>query len=212
MRLFRIFIIVLLFAAAGVGFYLYEDTKLPPQAQPLRPAATTTGSVTTPPPEPEVTLEEMVGELFMVGHWAETPVASTSELIDTYHLGSVVIMSVPEDPTEIRSWVRTWNASSTRPLFIAIDQEGGSVSRLKGPTFIQTSQREIISTSSAYQVGLVRGKELEKLGINLNLAPVLDYASTTDSFMYQRSFASRELTADMAGAMIAGMSESGVIG
>lgn len=159
-----------------------------------------------------VSLEEMVGQLFMVGHWAGAPVASTTALIREYHIGSVIIMSAPEDPNEIKEWVNEWNEASEESLLIAIDQEGGPVSRLKGEGFIQTGQRDIKTAEEAYELGRRRAVELSTLGINMNFAPVLDAALNPDSFMYSRVFQKQEDTPVLADAMLRGFLESGVVG
>ncbi len=151
-----------------------------------------------------------LGGLFMIGHWANTPVASTTALIKEHHFGGVIIMSGPGDPLEIAEWVKEWKAASERPLIIAIDQEGGPVSRLKGTGFITTGQRDIETTKEAYQVGFKRGQELASLGINMNFAPVLDTAKNPDSFMFERVFPDGSEAAALAVAMGKGMEDAGV--
>jgi len=172
----------------------------------------------TTQPAPQATLalepsiESQLGQLFMIGHWAGTPVASTTALIKKYQLGGVVIMSAPENPQAIAQWVIQWNAVSDTPLFISIDQEGGPVTRLKGEQFIQTSQREIDSAMQAYAVGRKRGQELSQLGINMNFAPVLDTAKNPTSFLYSRTFSDTTKSSQLAAALVAGMRDSSVIG
>ena len=168
--------------------------------------------ITIPEQTTAIPLAEKIGQLFIVGHWAKTPVASTTALIKNHHLGGVVIMSAPEDPNEIRAWVNAWQAVSPLPLIIAIDQEGGLVSRLRGPAFTTTSQREILTAEMAYQIGKERGNELATLGINMNFAPVLEKATTPSSFLYERVFADTEHSATLAGALIQGMATAGVTG
>lgn len=68
--------------------------------------------------------------------------------------------------------------------FIAIDQEGGVVSRLSLDATIMPSAMAISATGNpenAYQAGLITGQELRALGINFNLAPVLDINSNHDN-------------------------------
>lgn len=170
----------------------------------------------TPVPQPPKILDlpvaEKVGQLFMVGHWADTPIASTTELIKAVQAGGVIIMSAPADAQEIKTWVKTWNKASKTPLLVAIDQEGGSVNRLQTSSFLQTKQRNIDSEKKAYEVGLQRGQELAALGINMNFAPVLDSAHKPGSFMYDRSFPDRDTSASFASSMIKGFKENGVIG
>jgi beta-N-acetylhexosaminidase len=108
--------------------------------------------------------------------------------------------------------VKEWDAVSKIPLFIAIDQEGGPVSRLKTADFIQTGQSSITTTDQAYAVGLERGQQLSELGINMNFGPVLDTAGSPDSFMHQRVFPSESDAPKLAQALITGMAQSAVVG
>jgi beta-N-acetylhexosaminidase len=157
-----------------------------------------------------IPLETKLGQLFMVGHWADTPVASTTDLIQKYKLGGVVIMSAPENPQDISDWVNQWNEFSQTPLLIAIDQEGGPVTRLKGSGFTQTGQRAISTSAEAYAVGLDRGKELAALGITMNFAPVLDTAKDSSSFMYSRTFPEDTDAVSLAVSLSQGMQKNGV--
>ncbi len=156
-------------------------------------------------------LETASGQVFMIGHWADQPVASTTERIKNYQVGGVIIMSAPEDPNEIKTWITEWQAASIAPLLIAIDQEGGPVSRLRTEGFTTTSQREITSTTTAFTVGKARGSELAALGITLNFAPVVESAENPDSFMYDRVFPNKDTIADLAAALSDGLAEGGII-
>jgi len=66
------------------------------------------------------------------------------------------------------------------PAFIAIDQEGGAVSRLPGDATRIPGAMAIASTGdpeNAYAAGRLTATELRALGVNFNLAPVLDVNS-----------------------------------
>ena len=96
------------------------------------------------------------------------------------------------------------------PLFVAVDQEGEPMSRIE---FIEekTPQSKIENTDQAYQVGFNRGKELKELGINLNLAPVLDTTQRND-FLFERSFQKDpQTTGELAKALIFGQKTAGVL-
>jgi beta-N-acetylhexosaminidase len=74
------------------------------------------------------------------------------------------------------------------PLFIGIDQEGGTVARLK-PPFTQFKGNPYIQTQSeAIDFAITTAKELAKIGVNMNFAPVLDVAWNDDSIMNDRAF------------------------
>ncbi len=211
--------IVFLTGVTGLLFLAITAWRFWPPTTPSTPAGefqTDTKITTTTSNEagsiPNDMTSEKLGQLFIIGHWAHTPVASTTNLIQEHGVGGVIIMSAPEDPATILDWTREWQAVSPTNLLIAIDQEGGPVSRLRGDGFIQTGQREITSPEIAYTVGLTRGRELAALGINLNFAPVLDTTTNPDSFMYQRVFHERSTSHILAAELNNGLAAAGVTG
>ena len=170
-----------------------------------------TGIVAEIPTDP-IPLEEKIGQLFIIGHWIGTPIASTTELIVKHNLGGIIIMGNAEKTTTTKEWVDTWQDASKTPLIVSVDQEGGVVTRYKQENFTQTSQREITDSKTAYETGYKRGSELKSLGINMNFAPVLDSAKNPDSFMYERVFKNRAESATLAASMVKGMKAAGVTG
>lgn len=184
---------------AGIQVLVYQITPHSDQAIPApdnQPAA-----IVAPSPLP-------LGRHFMIGHWAETPVASTTALLTEHQLGGIIIMSAPADPVDIKAWTQIWQAAVPYPLMIAIDQEGGEVSRLRGEDFTTTGQRTITTEADAYALGLARGQELNALGITMNFAPVLDTATKPNSFLYNRVFSQSPVL--LAAALARGHREAGV--
>lgn len=158
----------------------------------------------------EMSLEEKIGQLFIVGHWAHTPAAQTATLMSKTQAGGIVIMSSPENADNILGWTNLWQSTSTLPLTIAIDQEGGSVTRLQSPNYTQRAQSDITSSEEASALGEQRGGELAALGINTNLAPVLETSTNPEAFLYYRVFRNPSNIVDFGSAMIQGMREAGV--
>jgi beta-N-acetylhexosaminidase len=102
------------------------------------------------------------------------------------------------------------------PLFISIDEEGGTVSRLpKGGTHFPDAQ--LIGKAEdpmlAQMAGEVIGRELRALGINLNFAPVLDIVSSPENkLLIKRSYGSTAETVSLYGtSFINGLQSAGVI-
>lgn len=159
-----------------------------------------------------MSLEEKVGQLLLLGHWSEDYYQHTVNMIKVYHIGGIIIMKSSDDVVpSIPDWTKSWQQESKIPLLISIDQEGGEVSRIRASGYNQTSQRSISSTGNAFQIGSERGDELHSLGINTNLAPVMDFASSSDAFLYNRSFASSTVVDSFAQAIINGHASSGVL-
>jgi beta-N-acetylhexosaminidase len=74
------------------------------------------------------------------------------------------------------------------PLLIAVDQEGGEVKRLPyGPPQLSPPQiAHTGSTAVAFNQGRATGRYLKRLGINMDLAPVTDVPTSSDSFIWQQ--------------------------
>jgi beta-N-acetylhexosaminidase len=101
------------------------------------------------------------------------------------------------------------------PLLLMTDQEGGLVRRLPGvPTM---SEKQIGASSNpaaaASQAGTGAGQNLAGVGMNLNLAPVLDVYYKSGNFIdqYQRSYNNRASTVTACGqAFITAQQQTGV--
>ncbi len=98
------------------------------------------------------------------------------------------------------------------PLFIAIDQEGGIVARLKEPEFkVLKGLPFLKTTSDVKKETLICADELNKLGINFNMVPVLDINSGSDSIMKDRSFSSNpNKVAELGAKMIKYFTKNGI--
>ena len=102
------------------------------------------------------------------------------------------------------------------PPFIAVDQEGGVVSRLPMDGAVTPSAMALAVTGNVenvYAAGRIIGRELAALGINLDLAPVLDVNSNVHNpIIGARSFGDDPAFVSACGtAMIRGIQESGVL-
>ena len=83
---------------------------------------------------------------------------------------------------EIASWQKLRREQGLPPLIIAADQEGGDVSRLSPPLpqmpplarVIAQAQTDEARRAAARDYGLKQGRELARLGVTLNFAPVVD--------------------------------------
>lgn len=102
-------------------------------------------------------------------------------------------------------------------LFLAVDEEGGSVSRLaKNGAMDMTvfpNMEQIEDTQEARSVGETIGTEIRALGFNLDFAPVADVNSNPEnSVIGARAFSSDpETAAERVAACVAGFRESGVL-
>lgn len=166
------------------------------------------------PPKNKLGLEEKVGQLFIIGFEGKVISPELENLIKKIHPGGILLLSRNiEDAEQLRNLVAGLQKIATGdtgfPLFVAIDQEGGEISRI--PWLLEkTAQSEIKDEESARNVGLERAGELKELGINLNLSPLLDDAASGD-FIFARTFQKNpEEAGKLARALISGQKEGGI--
>ncbi|OGR31153.1 MAG: beta-N-acetylhexosaminidase [Desulfobacula sp. RIFOXYB2_FULL_45_6] len=75
------------------------------------------------------------------------------------------------------------------PLFIAMDQEGGTVARLREPFTLFKGNPFIETIDDAVDFAVITARELKSIGVNMNFAPVLDVAGANEhSIMKDRAF------------------------
>jgi beta-N-acetylhexosaminidase len=125
---------------------------------------------------------EKIGQLFMVGFDGTTVSPDLASFIKEYKPGGVILFSRNlESLEQIIELTNDLQACSPHsPLLIAIDQEGGRVSRLP-KSFTIFPPCEVLgrcnSSELAYAAAATTAKELRAVGINMNMAPVLDVNS-----------------------------------
>lgn len=136
-------------------------------------------------------LDFKIGQMLNIG-FRGTSLADSNHIIrdiQQYHLGGVTLFDydVPKDtalrniksPEQLKQLIRDLQELSQTPLFIAIDQEGGKVARLKPkygfpPSVSAQYLGELNNLDSTRFYARRTAQTLSKLGINVNLAPVVD--------------------------------------
>lgn len=140
-----------------------------------------------------MSLEELVGQVFL----ARCPGENAMPDIETYQFGGLVLFGrdfETETPDSLRNKLEQFQETSHIPMLIAVDEEGGTVTRIS--SYRQYRDSRFPSPRQLYTNGgfdLLLSTEAEKclllrnLGINVNLAPVCDVTTDPNAFMYQRS-------------------------
>lgn len=179
-----------------------------------------------------MSLEEKVGQLFYVtiGN-LEEPVYSDStdykelsgEAIQTlrrYRPGGVIFFSnnILSDE-QVTALTQELQSSSNIPLYVGVDEEGGTVSRLGNQAGITMDNvgpmRAVGDTgdaSIAYETGKTLAEGIQQYGFNMDFAPVADVLTNPNNTeIGNRSFGSDPaVVADMAANEIIGLQEQGV--
>lgn len=149
-----------------------------------------------------MSLEEKVGQVLMVHFHGETANEEAKTLIQETNVGAIIYYNWSNglhSPEQIRNLSAGLQklAEENRipiPLLIATDQEGGRVTRLKdGFTSFPANQALGLTQNPdlAEAAAQATGEELQAVGINMNLAPVVDINSNPRNIVIgDRSFGS----------------------
>ena len=168
-----------------------------------------------------MSLEEQIGQVLMVGFWGNTPSQEIIDLIQHYHAGSIILFSrnvrAAQQVLELTRSLQmiAKQAGHPYPLLIAIDKENGIVQRLgeAATIFPGNMALAIDSEEIAYKVALATGQELKALGINMNLAPVVDVNNNSaNPVIGVRSFGEDpQQVARLGAAMVKGYHAAGIL-
>ncbi|SHO80658.1 Beta-hexosaminidase [hydrothermal vent metagenome] len=140
--------------------------------------------------ESRVEVEKLIGNMFMVGFFG-TKINANSQItkdIKRYNLGGVILFdrnpinkSKPKNissPKQVKALSSKLQKYANGRLLIAVDQEGGRVQRLSpknGFSRKYSSPSKIVKSNNFDEYNIM-AKELNSVGVNFNLAPVVDLA------------------------------------
>ncbi len=148
-----------------------------------------------------MSLEDKVAGLFLVT--PETVMGGTAvvqagedarQALTRRPVGGLVWLSQNiQSEEQIREMFASIKEYATYPLFMAVDEEGGSVARVTSAGIGSPAEAasEIGASGdprNAYQAGVSIGNTLSALGFNLDFAPVADLANVEGSIMAGRSY------------------------
>jgi len=128
-----------------------------------------------------LSLEEKIGQMFLVAYEGNTITEELKKLIQNHKIGGIILYRKHfmkyEDLVKLINRLKELNKNNPLPLFISVDQEGGRVNRLpkeihnlKAPYYL-TQNKDINIIKNATNI---TAKVLKETGYNMNFAPVLD--------------------------------------
>ena len=164
-----------------------------------------------------MTLDEKIGQVLML-RFDESNIENT---IKNYLPGGFVFYAKDfENKTEaeVKNMIETAQRLTKIPLLTAVDEEGGKIIRVSSnPNLVSEPFK---SSSELYLEGglnlirqdtIFKSAVLKNLGLNVNLAPVVDVVSSPDAYMYERSLKQdTEKTSEYAKTVIEASKNSGV--
>lgn len=142
---------------------------------------------------------------------------ATRTALEAYKVGGIIYMKKNiQSKEQITEMIGNTRSYSKYPLFIAVDEEGGTVTRVAAAGLVeaQPSPKEIGATgdvNKAYETGTTIGAYLKELGFDVNFAPVADLSNVENSIMLDRSYGATaaEVTPYVLG-MMKGLEEQGI--
>ncbi|WP_313164810.1 glycoside hydrolase family 3 N-terminal domain-containing protein [Sedimentibacter sp.] len=164
-----------------------------------------------------MTTEEKIGQIFLVRY----PEEKQLDLYLSMNPGGFIMFGkdfTGKSKNEVIDNIDYCQISTTVPMIIAVDEEGGTVVRVSSNPLL--SDERFKSPQELYEIGgfneierdtVEKSKLLSELGINLNLAPVADISVDKTDFIYQRSFGKNaEETAKYIKTVVEAMKKQGI--
>ncbi|MBY0328505.1 glycoside hydrolase family 3 [Patescibacteria group bacterium] len=191
----------------------------------------TTPTISNAAVAPNPTLTDKIDQMIMIG-FTGTTITKGSDIetiLKTSNIGGVLLFDYNSQTktygknittkAQLAALNKSLQTKARTPLFIAIDEEGGQVSRLKRlPGFVPLKSATALGTTTTKNVlaqNTALAKTLKSLGVTVNFAPVLDLTSTNKNApltKQQRTFSQNPaVVASYASAIITGMNSSSII-
>jgi beta-N-acetylhexosaminidase len=161
-------------------------------------------------------IKEKVGQRLMVGITGEHLNSETEKHLKAIQPGAVILFKRNiSSATQVAQLISHIKHTLPVPPLVAIDQEGGRVIRFTKDITVFPGNMALGAAESldfAYQQGFTSGLQLKGIGIDINLAPVVDViTSHHNPGITIRSFGDDpQKVADLASAFITGTQQAGV--
>lgn len=164
-----------------------------------------------------MTLDERINQLLLVRY----PDSNQVQVMKDKQFGGYVLFGkdfTNKTETEVKKMIDDFQKVSKIPSLTAVDEEGGTVVRISSNPNLRSERFK--SPSALYKEGgldLIKKDTIEKsnllnsLGINLNLAPVVDVSTNSGDYMYSRSLQQNsDITSNFAKTVINASKGTGV--
>jgi beta-N-acetylhexosaminidase len=160
--------------------------------------------------------KKQIGQLFIVGYQGEEPSSEFLRFVEEWGIGGVIVFARNlSDPAHLPAHLARINEAAGQKVFTSIDQEGGLVLRILSRGSLFPSAMALSATGSierTEQCHEAIGREMLSLGLNWNLAPVLDINHPDNPGIGARSFADTpQRVAEYGCAAIRGLQKAGVL-
>jgi beta-glucosidase-like glycosyl hydrolase/CubicO group peptidase (beta-lactamase class C family) len=122
----------------------------------------------------QMSLEEKIGQLFMVDVFSEAPRSNIKELIEKYHIGGIIFSK--GGPYRQAKLTNQYQNLSKYPLMIAMDAEWGLAMRLDSTYAFPWNMTlgAIKDNKTVKRVAKQIAEHNKRIGVHINFAPVVD--------------------------------------
>ena len=163
-------------------------------------------------------VRDMVGQMFVVSVGGTQPDYYIEKMVRKRNIGGVILFGYNmKSERQVEAMTRSLQQLSMQtepavPLFVAVDQEGGSVASAPWvapqPAAAEVGSRG--DPGEAHDIAATMGRQLLRAGINTDFAPVVDtgYGAAIGNRSYGED---PELVASMGAAAVEGFEEAGVV-
>lgn len=165
----------------------------------------------------KMTVEEKIAQLLLVRY----PDENQKEILEQYQFGGYLFFAKDfkgKTKDEVISMTNMVQEVAKIPILTALDEEGGIVVRVSSNPNLRGSK--FLSSQELYRQGgfdKIREDTIEKssllnsLGLNLNLAPVVDVSTNSSDYMYKRSLGQNaQITSEFTKIVIETSKNTGV--
>ena len=153
----------------------------------------------------QLSLEEKIGQMLYVA----CPLEDGSAFAYKYHLGGYVMFGdnfSGKTKEQVINEISSYVYSQEIPMTIAVDEEGGTVTRISGNKGITNlkfrSPRDLYKDGGMAMIQSAAQEKtalLKEIYIDVNFAPVCDISTNSGDFMYKRSLGQdAAITSDFA--------------
>ena len=156
-----------------------------------------------------MSMSEKIAQILLVRYPDENQVS----ILENYQFGGYVFFAKDfsnKTKSEVQSMINSLQDVSKIPILTAVDEEGGEVVRVSSNPNLASERFK--SPSELYKLGgfdlikedtIKKSNLLNELGLNLNLAPVVDVSTDSSDYMYSRALGEgTELTSVYAKTVI----------
>ena len=164
-----------------------------------------------------MSIDQKIGQLLLVRY----PEEEQKDVLKKYQFGGYLFFAKDfrnKTKDEVISMINDLQSASKIPILTAVDEEGGIVVRVSSNPNLRSER--FLSSQKLYELGgfdkikedtIEKSNLLKELGLNLNLAPVVDVSTNKDDYMYERSIGQNsDITAEYAKTVISASKGSGV--